>query len=409
MNFATELLHGTKPDLTTGAITVPIYQTAAYYQETAEQMESIFKGRKAGFVYTRVGNPTIANFERRIANLEHGLGAVAFASGMSAISMAILNVLESGDEIVSSSGLFGGTSALFKDLESFGIKVRYSLEGTTEDFSKLLNNRTKLLYVETIGNPKLNVIDMKELSELAHSNGLPLFVDSTVTTPYLVRPLDLGADVVIHSTSKMINGGGNSIGGVIVCGNKFKWQADKFPKLAEFEKLDAMGYLLRLRSHMLMNFGGCAAPLNVFLTGVGLDTLELRMKRACDNALALAEFLHNKGVQVNYLGLPNNLYHSLSKAQFNGHFGTMLTLRLGSKETAFKFINSLKFALNVSNIGDARTLVVHPASTIFLHAIEQEKTQSGVTDDLVRVSVGLEDIADLLNDFDQALQAIKNH
>ena len=266
-----------------------------------------------------------------------------------------------------------------------------------------------MLYVETIGNPKLNVVDIKALSELAHLNGVPLFVDSTVTTPYLVRPLDLGADVVIHSTSKMINGGGNSIGGLIVCGNKFKWQADKFPKLAEFERLGAMGYLLRLRSHMLMNFGGCAAPFNVFLTGVGLDTLELRMKRACNNALVLAEFLHNKGVQVNYLGLPNNIYHNLSEAQFNGHFGTMLTLRLGSKETAFKFINSLKFALNVSNIGDARTLVVHPASTIFLHATEQEKTQSVVTDDLVRVSVGLEDIADLLSDFDQALQAIKTH
>ena len=403
MNFATELLHEIPPDKLTGSTTSPIYQTAAYYQESAEQMESIFKGRKAGFVYTRVGNPTIAAFERRLAALEHGMGAVAFASGMSAISMAILNILEAGDEIVSSSGLFGGTSALFKDLESFGIKVRYAVENTSDNFSSLLTDKTKLIYVETIGNPKLDVADIKALAELAHSVGIPLFVDSTVTTPYLVRPLELGADVVIHSTSKMINGGGNSIGGVVICGNKFKWQANKFPKLAEFENLGAMGYLLRLRSHMLMNFGGCAAPLNIFLTGVGLDTLELRMERSCNNALALAEFLNNEGIQVNYLGLSNNQYHNLAKEQFNNHFGTMLTLRLGSREAAFKFINSLKFALNVSNIGDARTLVVHPASTIFLHATKEEKEQAGVTEDLVRVSVGLENIEDLISDFSAAL------
>ena len=405
MNFATELLHGIRPDKLTGSTTQPIYQTAAYYQETAEQMEAVFKGRQAGFVYTRVGNPTIAAFERRLASLERGIGAIAFASGMSAISNAILNVVESGDEIISSSGLFGGTGALFKDLESFGIKVRYALKSTADDFRNLLTDKTKLLYIETIGNPKLDVADIKALAEVAHSAGIPLFVDNTVTTPYLVRPLELGADVVIHSTSKMINGGGNSIGGVVVCGSKIKWNADKFPKLKEYERLGAMGFLLRLRRIMLMNFGGCASPLNVYLTGVGLDTLELRMERSCSNALALAEFLNGKDIQVNYLGLPDNPYYSLAKAQFNNRYGTMLTLRLGTKDAAFKFINRLKYALNVSNIGDARTLVVHPASTIFLSATEQEKAQAGVTDDLVRVSVGLESPADLLEDFNQALNS----
>ena len=403
MNFATELLHEIPPDKLTGSTTSPIYQTAAYYQESAEQMESIFKGRKAGFVYTRVGNPTIAAFERRLAALEHGIGAVAFASGMSAISMAILNILEAGDEIVSSSGLFGGTGALFKDLESFGIKVRYAVESTSDNFSSLLTDKTKLIYVETIGNPKLDVVDIKTLAELAHSVGIPLFVDSTVTTPYLVRPLELGADVVIHSTSKMINGGGNSIGGVVICGSKIKWSSDKFPKLKEYEKFGAMGFLLRLRQRMLMNFGGCAAPLNIYLTSVGLDTLELRMERSCSNALTLAEFLNSNGVQVNYLGLPDNPYHNLAKTQFNNHFGTMFTLKLGTKEAAFKLINHLKYALNVSNIGDSRTLVVHPASTIFLSATDQEKAQAGVTDDLVRVSVGLESPVDLLEDFKSQL------
>ena len=403
MNFATELLHGTQPDKLTGSTTQPIYQTAAYYQETAEQMEAVFKGRQAGFVYTRVGNPTIAAFERRLASLERGIGAVAFASGMSAISMAIMNIVEVGDEIISSSGLFGGTSALFKDLESFGIKVKYALEGTADDFRSLLTDRTKLIYVETIGNPKLNVVDIKALAGVAHSIGIPLFVDNTVTTPYLVRPLELGADVVIHSTSKMINGGGNSIGGVVICGSKIKWDADKFPKLKEYEKLGAMGFLLRLRRMMLMNFGGCASPLNIYLTGVGLDTLELRMERSCSNALALAEFLNSKSVKVNYLGLSDNPYYNLAKVQFNNQFGTMLTLRLDTKEAAFKFINRLKYALNVSNIGDARTLVVHPASTIFLSAAEHEKVQAGVTDDLVRVSVGLEDSVDLIADFEEAL------
>lgn len=404
MKFSTELLHGTAPDKLTGSTTQPIYQTSAYFQETAEDMEKIFVGRKPGFVYTRVNNPTIANFERRIAALEHGIGAVAFSSGMSAISMAIMNIVESGDEIVANSGLFGGTSAFFNEIKNFGVNVKYVIENKIDNFVELLSENTKLIYVETIGNPKLDVADIKSLAELAHSKNLPLFVDNTVTTPYLIRPLDFGADVVIHSTSKMINGGGNSIGGIVICGRNFKWNPAKFPKLADFAKFENLSYILRLRNIMLMNFGGCAAPFNVFLTGIGLDTLELRMQRSCDNALKLAKFLsEQKNIQVNYPGLENNFYHELAKKQFNNNFGTMLTIRLESKENAFKFINSLKFALNVSNIGDARTLVIHPASTIYFRANESEKINAGVTDDLVRISVGLEDISDLISDFEQAI------
>lgn len=408
MNFATELLHnGLLPDKATGATTLPIYQTAAFSQASAEDLEKIFIGRKADFAYTRISNPTTATFERRISNLERGAGAVAFSSGMAAISAAIMNIVEVGDEIISSAGLFGGTNDLFRELKNFGIKVNYVTENRVENFASLLTDKTKLLYVETIGNPKLDVPDITKLAALAHENKLPLIVDSTVTTPYLVRPLNLGADVVIHSTSKMINGGGNSIGGIVVVGKKFRWDTKKFPKLAEFKQFGTMSYLVRLRARMLTDFGGCPAPFNIFLTQVGLDTLALRMERACGNALELATFFaENKKVSVNYPGLENNFYHELANVQFNAHFGTMLTLRLGTKEKAFEFLNSLRFALKESNIGDVRTLAIHPASTIYLNATEGEKLNAGVSEDLIRVSVGIEDISDLLSDFEQALQKI---
>lgn len=407
MNFATELLHGIAPDKLTGSTTLPIYQTAAYSQATAEDLEKIFANRKAGFVYSRIGNPTTAIFERRLADLERGAGAVAFSSGMAAVSAAIMNILAAGDEIISSGSLFGGTSALFRDLKDFGVKVRYVTENRVENFAALLTDNTKLIYAETIGNPKLDVTDIAALSKFAHENNLPLFLDSTVTTPYLVRPLELGADVVIHSTSKMINGGGNSIGGIVVVGKKFRWDTKKFPKLAEFKQFGAMSYLVRLRARMLTDFGGCPAPFNIFLTQVGLDTLALRMERACRNALELATFFaENKKVCVNYPGLENNFYHELANVQFNDHFGTMLTLRLGTKEKAFGFLNSLRFALKESNIGDVRTLAIHPASTIYLNATEGEKLNAGVSEDLIRVSVGIEDISDLLSDFELALQKI---
>lgn len=407
MNFATELLHGIAPDKLTGSTTLPIYQTAAYSQASAEDLEKIFAGRKAGFVYSRIGNPTTAIFERRLAELERGAGAIAFSSGMAAISVAIMNILAAGDEIISSGSLFGGTSALFHDLKDFGVKIQYVTENRVENFAALLTDKTKLIYAETIGNPKLDVTDIAALAKFAHENNLPLLVDSTVTTPYLVRPLELGADVVIHSTSKMINGGGNSIGGIVVVGKKFRWDTKKFPKLAEFKQFGTMSYLVRLRTRMLTNFGGCPAPFNIFLTQVGLDTLALRMERACQNALELAIFCaENNKIEVNYPGLENNFYHELAKVQFNAHFGTMLTLRLGTKEKAFDFLNSLRFALKESNIGDVRTLAIHPASTIYFNATEDEKLNAGVSEDLIRISVGIEDISDLLSDFEQALQKI---
>lgn len=402
MKFATKLLHGNAPDKLHGATTTPIYQTASYCQDTAENLEKIFAGRKPGFVYSRIGNPTVSHFERRIAALEHGAGAVAFSSGMAAISASVLNVVENGDEIIANGGLFGGTSEFFKELKNFGVNVKYATENRLEKFAELVTSKTKLIYVETIGNPKLDVSDVGGLAKLAHENNLLLFVDSTVTTPYLIQPLELGADVVIHSTSKMINGGGNSIGGIVITGDNFSGTADKFHKLADFQKFGTLSFLARLRANMLTNFGGCAAPFNVFLTSIGLDTLELRMERACDNAFKLAEFLSTqKNISVNYPAF--NSYKELAAAQFNNHFGTMLTINFSDKATAFNFINRLQFALNESNIGDVRTLIIHPASTIYCHATETEKLNAGVTENLVRVNVGIENIEDLIDDFAQAL------
>lgn len=403
--FATRLLHEAfEPDESTGATTTSICQTTAYAQKTAEDMAKIFAGRKPGFVYTRVGNPTLATFERRIAALEEGIGALSFASGMAAVSMSILNIVGAGDEIVASGSLFGGTSSLFRELASYGIHVRYAEENTRSAFSACFTEKTKLIYTETIGNPKLDVADIGALAELAHANGVPLFVDNTVTTPYLIRPITLGADVVIHSTSKAINGNGNSVGGIVVVG-KFSWTAEKFPKLAEFSAFGPMSYLARLSARMRTDFGSTLSPFNAYLTSIGLDTLALRMERACENAMSLAYCLTGKeAVSVNYPGLADSPWHELAQRQFAGHYGTMLTLSLGSRERAFRFINHLTLALNVSNIGDARTLVIHPSSTIFLHASEEEKTRAGVTDDLVRVSVGIEDKDDLLEDFESALE-----
>lgn len=406
MKFATKLLHGSfGPDAATGSVTQPLYQTSAFYQETAEDMANVFAGRKPGFVYTRVNNPTVMSLERRINGLEGGAGAVAFASGMAAVSHAVLNVLSSGDELVASGGLYGGTSSFFRDLAHYGITVRYAAGDRAEDFAAVMTARTKLLYVETIGNPKLDVPDLAALSELAHAHGVPLFVDNTVTTPYLCQPLSLGADVVLHSTSKALNGNGNSIGGLVVSGNRFAWDPKRFEKFRDCA-YGPLSFLVRLRMRMVTGYGGCMVPMNAYLTGIGLDTLSLRLDRITATAQLLAEDFAASGAAVNYPGLASSPYHAIADKQFGGRFGAMLTLRLGTKERAFAFINSLRYALNVSNIGDARTLVLHPASTIFLHASEEEKQAAGVTDDLVRINVGLEDPDDLREDFHHALSRL---
>lgn len=409
MKFATKLLHeGFAPDKETGATTTPIYQSTAFRQQTAEDLEKIFAGHKPGFVYTRVNNPTIATFERRMALLEGGIGAVACASGMAAVSLAILNIVKQGEEVVSGSGIFGGTYSLFDNLADYGVVARYAKDNRVESFEACITDKTRAIFVETIGNPKLDVPDISALAALAHRCSIPLVVDNTVTTPYLVRPIKLGADIVVHSISKFINGQGNSIGGLIIDGGNFNWDFNKFSSLKNFSKFGRSIYSAKLRGSLFKDFGSCISPFNIYLTSIGLETLALRMERACENAYNLALDLdrHDKVASVNYAGLPGSPYHDLAKRQFNGKYGAILTIRLGSKQNAFAVINHLKYALNLANIGDARTLVIHPASTIYAGSSSKEREQAGVYDDLIRISVGLEDIEDLQSDFFQALEQV---
>ena len=335
-----------------------------------------------------------------MAQLEGGFAATACSSGSAAIATAFMNILKSGDEIIVPTGLYGGTLDLFRDLKPFGIKAVFVNEFRAENIEKHITDKTKLIFAEAIGNPKLNVVDIAALSDLAHHYDLPLIIDSTTATPVLVNPLKLGADLVIHSSSKYINGNGSAISGVIIDGASYNWNNGKYEHFGEYLEFGKMAFTARFKNSVWRDIGACLAPMNAFLNINGLETLSLRMERICENAKALAEHLAQYG-EVRYPSLTDK---ELCKKQFrNGMAGGILTLRLGSKERAFRVINSLKYALNVSNIGDSKTLVVHPASTIFAHSSKELQEQAGVYDDLIRISVGIENIIDLINDFDNAL------
>lgn len=324
------------------------------------------------------------------------------------MALSVLNIAGAGDEIVSGSGIFGGTHSLFNSLKQFGIMTRFAKDSGIHSFEECLSEKTKCVYVETLGNPKLDVADLSALSSLAHERGIPLIVDNTATTPYLIKPFEFGADIVVHSTSKFINGNGTAVGGVIVdCGN-FKWDFDKYGVLKQFAKFGPFAYLAKLRNGFYKDMGPCMAPFTAFLNNIGLETLGLRMERLCSNSLELARFLYQSGKvkDVNYPGLKKSPYHDLARKQFGDKYGAILTIRLGSKGNAFKLIDNLKYAMNVSNIGDNKTLVIHPASTIFNNLSSQERESAGVYDDLVRISVGIEDIEDIIEDFDQALDKL---
>ena len=408
--FNTSLLHGTKEEHPFGATVVPIYQSSASRHESAEELEKIFANRAMGFSYTRINNPTIEAFEKRITLLEHGAASIACASGMAALTNAFLNILRTGDEIVAAAGLYGGTVELLRSLEAYGITTRYVTENRPEAYEQLITDKTKVVFAETIGNPKLDVTDIAAVSEIAHRHGLPFFVDNTVATAYLIKPLDLGADVVINSSSKYINGSSDAISGILTYGGKFDWDTGRYPGLKKYKQFGKMAYIIKLRGELFQNMGACLSPQNAFLNNLGLETLGLRMERQCKNAFELAEFLEglNAGLTVNYPGLINSPYHELAKKQFSGGFGAIVTFRAGSKERAFKIINSLQIPFLVSNIGDTKTLVIHAVSTIAVHLNEEEQKLSGVFDDLVRVSVGIEDIEDLKADFKRAIEENPN-
>lgn len=405
MNFNTALLHQSfDGEKATGSTLVPVYQSSAFAHESAEKLEAVFNNKASGFAYTRISNPTVDSFEKRIAALEKGIGAVACSSGMAAVTMSLLNILEAGDEVIAGSALFGGTIDLFGDLEAFGIKTVFTDEVTAESVERLATEKTKAVFTELIGNPKLNVTDIKAVSEAAHKRGIPLIIDSTTATPYLINPFDFGADIVIHSSSKYINGSGNAISGVIIDSGSFKWDTKRYRGFEEYKKFGKFAYLAKLRNGIWRNVGACLAPMNAYLNSIGLETLGLRMDRLCSNAKKLAEFFEADGrVTVNYPALETNAYHELTEKQLKGMGGAIITIRAGSKEKAFKLINSLKYACIATNIGDVRTLVIHPASTIYTHSTTEQQVNAGVYDDTIRISVGIEDIDDLIADFRQAI------
>ena len=409
MEFNTSLLHsGVNRDETFGATLSPIYQSSAFEQECAKDLENIFENKAPGYCYTRVGNPTITVFENRMTKLENGMASIACASGMAALFNAITNIVGAGDEIITSASLYGGTIDLFRDLEAFGITTKFVPNNDWEEIEKAFSNRTKVVFAETIGNPRLDICDIEELARIAHKHDVPLIIDNTVATAYLFRPLDHGADIVINSSSKYINGSSNSISGVLTDSGKFQWDFEKYPGLQPYKKMGPFAYIAKLRNGLFRNTGACLSPQNAFLNQIGLETLGLRMERQCFNAFKLAKWLDKNypEYQVNYPGLRSSRWNDIAKKQFVKGYGALFTLRVGSKEKAFSLIDHLKIPYKLSNIGDSKTLVIHPASTISLHSTEKQKEEAGVFDDLIRVSVGIEDIEDLKKDFEQALKSI---
>ena len=407
--FNTTLLHGIDDENPYGTTTVPIYQSSAFRQPDAETLEKIFNNKAMGFSYTRINNPTVEAFEKRVNQLEGGLSSVACSSGMAALFNAMMNILQTGDEIVAAAGLYGGTVELFDDFEGLDITTKYVLDNDPSNYEALITDKTKLIFAETIGNPKLDVTDIEAVAEIAHAHNIPLIIDNTVATPYLVKPISLGADIVVNSSSKYMNGHSNSISGILTWSGKFKWDYEKYPGLLPYKKFGAMSYIVKLRNGLFRNSGGCLAPQNAFYNTLGLETLGLRMDRECSNALELARFLESDmGLEVNYPGLESSKYYTLADKMFQRGYGAIVTVRVGSKEKAYKIIDALKIPYILANVGDTKTLVIHPESTIATHLSDIEKQQSGVYEDLIRISVGIEDIEDLKQDFKQAIKSVED-
>ena len=394
-------------DSGSGATAVPIYQTVSYAYRTAQELADVFGGRSPGYIYTRIANPTAAALEARLADLEGGIGAIATSSGMAAIASVATGLLRTGDTIVAAAGIFGGTVSLFKNtLGRFGIKTVLADVADTGSFAAAVNDRTKLVFVETIGNPRMDVPDIPGIAEIAHEAGIPLIIDNTLTTPCLIKPGEHGADIVVHSTSKFINGHGTAIGGAIVDTGNYNWKGGAFEDIKELSRrVGNLGFLAHLRSSIYRDLGGCPGPMSSFLMLQGLETLPGRITKHCDNALRLARFLseHPNVSWVNYPTLEGNEFHDRANMLFGGRGGGLLTFGLGDKAKAFRCIDSLRLARNVANLGDAKTLVIHPASTIFHEFGIAEQNEMGVTEDMVRVSVGIEDFQDIRADFQQAI------
>lgn len=397
-------------DNQTGATVVPIYQTISYAYENAEEMASVFKGKAPGYIYTRIANPTTSVLEARLARLEDGIGCIATSSGMAAIASVVIGLVKTGDQIIAATGIFGGTVSFFKNtLGRFGIKTVFVDVADTSNFVRALNDKTKLIFVETISNPRMDVPDIPAIAKIAHQVNIPFIIDNTVTTPVLFKPAEFGVDIVVHSTSKFINGHGTAIGGAIIDTGNYNWREGIFEDIKKLsEKTRQLAFLSYLRNLICRDLGGCPAPMNSFLMLQGLETLTVRMQKHCQNAKKMAQYLQNepKIKWVNYPGLTTQKFYNRVDKLFNGRGGALLTLGLGTQEKAYKLIDSLKLARNSANLGDSKTLVIHPASTIFNEFSDDEREKMGVTPDMIRVSVGIEDFEDIKVDFEQALQNI---
>lgn len=417
------LHHGYESEKTTKAATTPIYQTTSFTFDNTQHGADLFDLKVEGNIYSRIMNPTNAVLEQRIAEMEGGIAALALASGMAAITYAISCITRVGDNIVSTSQLYGGTYNLFAHtLPNQGVEVKMVDAGNYDEIKAAIDSKTKALYCETIGNPLGNVVDLKILADIAHEKGIPLIVDNTVATPYLCRPIDFGADIVVHSLTKYIGGHGTTVGGVIVDSGKFDWakETKKFPMLNEpdpsyhgvvyTEALGPAAYIGRCRVVPLRNTGAALAASSAFQIMQGLETLGLRIERHCFNAFKVAEFLQkNEQVSwVNYAGLPGDPYHTICKKITKGQAAGIISFGIkGGKVAGAKFIDALKMILRLVNIGDAKSLACHPASTTHRQLDDKELKLAGVSEDMVRISVGIEHIDDILADITQALKAAK--
>jgi O-acetylhomoserine (thiol)-lyase len=411
------------PDPATGSRAVPIYQTTSYVFRDTEHAANLFALREFGNIYTRIMNPTTDVFERRIAAIEGGTGALAVASGQAAETLAILAITRVGDEIVSANNLYGGTYQLFHySLPKLGRTVKFVESGDLDQFKKAITAKTRAVYAETIGNPKLDVPDFEAIAKIAHAAGVPFIVDNTVGVG-LVRPIDYGADILATSATKFIGGHGNSIGGVIVDAGTFNWGNGKFPEFTEadpsyhglkfwevfanFPGLGNVAFIIKARVQWLRDIGSALSPFNSFLFLQGLETLTLRQKKHSDNALAVARFLktHPSVSWVNYPGLEDHPSHQTAKKYLKGHYGAILGFGIkGGLEAGKKFINSVSLLSHLANIGDAKSLVIHPASTTHQQLKKEEQAATGVTEDYIRLSIGIEDVEDIKEDIDQALR-----
>ncbi|MCG8618416.1 MAG: O-acetylhomoserine aminocarboxypropyltransferase/cysteine synthase [Desulfobacterales bacterium] len=420
--FNTLALHGGIQTDDTGSRGVPLHRTSAYLFKNTEHAANLFALKELGNIYTRLQNPTQDVLEKRVAALENGAAALALSSGTAAIFYTIINVCGNGDEVVSTANLYGGTFTMFQNmLPEMGIKVKFVHPDKGEDIESAITDKTRLIFTEAIGNPSLDVTDIRHLAKIAEKHHLPLAVDATFTTPYLFRPIDHGAHIVIHSLTKWIGGHGTALGGIVVDSGTFDWSDSKFtlyndpdPSYHDLRwahdigDLTAVAFIIRMRVGPLRNLGACISPDNAWLILQGIETLSLRMDAHCKNALKVAQFLenHDQVSWVRYPGLEKDPSHDLAKEIFENGFGGMVVFGTrGGRDGGQKFINSLNLVSHLANVGDAKTLAIHPASTTHSQLTDEELVEAGVTGDMVRLSVGFEDIDDILEDLDQALKA----